>query len=159
MSDPTLAMLVHEVRAKTLKRLDGLSDDQARWAPAGLQNHCLWHAGHAYVVVEFLSQTAIGKEPVIPDGWWPLFSWESRPGEVPPDHWPLLADVIGHLKSQQIRLAALVEGLDANGLDAPSRRKPEQTVRYAILHGLHDEACHNGEIWLLRKLQALEAGR
>ena len=32
----------------------------------------------------------------------------------------------------------------------PARNR---TVRYNILHGLHDEANHQGEMWLLHKLQ------
>ena len=36
----------------------------------------------------------------------------------------------------------------------PARNR---TVRYNILHGLHDEAGHQGEMWLLRKLQNANA--
>jgi len=42
----------------------------------------------------------------------------------------------------------------AKQLDQPAAGHPDDTVRYAILHALHDEACHSGEMHLLRKLQA-----
>ena len=54
MPDETLMLLAREVRNKTLKLLDGLTDAQARFAAAGLNNSILWNAGHALVVVEHL---------------------------------------------------------------------------------------------------------
>ena len=42
--------------------------------------------------------------------------------------------------------------LSPEQLDAPEPANPERTVRYAIVHGLHDEARHSGEISLLRKM-------
>jgi len=62
----------------------------------------------------------------------------------------------------------LVLGLDEDGLRLnptalfckyvarPSADNPARTVRYAILHGLHDEAGHIGEANLLLKMQARE---
>ena len=32
-----------------------------------------------------------------------------------------------------------------------------QTVRRKIVHAIHDEACHSGEIWLLRKMFARQS--
>ncbi len=40
-------------------------------------------------------------------------------------------------------------------LEQPSVRHPGEPVRRAIVHALHDEACHCGEIHLLRKLRAV----
>jgi len=31
---------------------------------------------------------------------------------------------------------------------------PPRTLRFSILHGLHDEAIHQGEMYLLRKMYA-----
>ena len=59
MTDPTLLELVKEVRWKTLKLLEGVSEaDLARYTPPSLANHILWHAGHALVVVEGLAVEA-----------------------------------------------------------------------------------------------------
>jgi hypothetical protein len=43
--------------------------------------------------------------------------------------------------------------LSEEQLDRSSASNPKRTVRSAILHGLHDEACHCGEIYLLGKMQ------
>ncbi len=154
MSQPekTLLLLLDDVRGKTLRDLEGLDEIHARWAPPGLQNSCLWHAGHAYVVVEFLTMRSLGREPKLPENWLKMFSWESNPAHVSPEHWPPLAAVVAELIAQRDRLHGVIAALTADQLDAREVTNPEQTVRYAILHGLHDEARHSGEIALLRKL-------
>jgi hypothetical protein len=152
MPDQTLLTLLEDVRHKTLHELEGLDDVHARWAPPGLQNSCVWHGGHAYVVTEFLTMKALGLEPVFPDHWLKMFSWESNPAHVKPESWPSLAEVTSALRSQLERMRALLAPLTAEQLDAPEPSNPARTVRYAIVHGLHDEARHSGEISLLRKL-------
>jgi hypothetical protein len=154
MSDPTLLVLLEEVRGKTLRVLESTPAEYARWAPPGLHNHILWHAGHSYVVVESLTMGALGETPRIPDDWFAMFSWESRPAVVPPDRWPPLEAVITGLRDQQARLKQLIEGLTDEQLDHVSARNANRTVRSSIAHGLHDEACHCGEAMLLLKMQA-----
>jgi hypothetical protein len=152
MPDATLRVLLDEVRGKTLQVLEGVSPAESRWAPPGLQNTILWHAGHSLIVVEWLSLTSLARAPEAPDGWFEIFSWESRPAEVPADRWPALGIVIAQLQAQHRRLHALIAGLTDAQLDHPSARNPDRTVRSSIVHGLHDEARHSGEISLLRKL-------
>lgn len=158
MPDPTLLLLLDEVRGKTLRALEGVGEERARWAPPGLQNSILWHAGHSYIVVEWLTMGALDRPARAPDGWFETFSWESRPAEVPEDRWPSLAEVIARLHRQQTRLGSLISELTDEQLDAPSARNAERTVLRSIVHGLHDEACHCGEILLLRKLLAKLSG-
>ena len=152
MYDSTLLMLLDDVRGKTLNELQGLDESQARWAPPGLQNSCLWHAGHAYVVTEFLTMKALDRDPQMPEGWLKMFSWESNPAHTSPASWPPLATVASALKTQHERLRGIIEALTPDQLEAPEPLNPARPVRYAILHGLHDEARHSGEISLLRKL-------
>jgi hypothetical protein len=154
-ADPTLLLLLDEVRRKTLSRLEGVSDEEARFAPEGLQNSILWHAGHSYILVEWLTMDALGAATTCPKGWFEIFSWTSRPAEVPADRWPTLKEVVRELQIQHGRMHRLIENLSADVLDNPARNRPDVTVRHRILHALHDEACHSGEIWLLRKLQGI----
>ncbi len=154
-ADPTLLLLLDEVRRKTLSRLEGLSEEQARFAPEGLQNTILWHAGHSYIVLEWLTMEALGAETTCPAGWFEMFSWTSRPAEVPADRWPTLEDVVHELQLQHGRMHKLLQNLNPEYLDNPARNRPDVTVRERILHALHDEASHSGETWLLRKLQGV----
>lgn len=148
MADATLLMLLNDVRGKTLRLLDGVSEHEARFAPPGLNNTIVWHAGHVLVVTEHLGVTKIrGDKPTYPAGWFEMFSWQSKPTAI--THWPALADVVTELRAQQVRFAAVVQGMTNEQLD---RSLDGGTVRHSILHGLHDEACHQGEMWLLRKL-------
>ena len=152
MSDQSLLLLLDEVRGKTLRLLRGATDDETRWAPPELHNHVLWHAGHSFVLVESLAAEAIGELPEIPEGWFDIFSWNSNPAQVASYRWPPLAQVIAELTEQHARLRHAVERLSEQDLSRELLGQGNRTARYAILHGLHDEACHSGEIWLLRKL-------
>jgi len=152
MPDDSLLMLFDEVRGKTLRVLSGVSARQARWSPAGLQNSILWHAGHSYILAEWLTMEAIGREPQLPQGWFEMFSWASKPATVPPENWPTLPEVINQLLAQHRRLRPIIGGLDDAELDRKLSDGSGRSVRYCILHALHDEACHTGEIWLHRKM-------
>jgi hypothetical protein len=154
MADKCLLLLLDEVRGKTIRILKSVPVASVRWAPAGLQNTILWHSGHAFVLVEWLTMTSLGEEPSIPRGWWEIFSWESRPAQVPANRWPALSEVIEQLESQHMRLGELIAQLTEERLDGRAVGNSKRTVRSAILHGLHDEACHCGEMYLLAKMQA-----
>jgi hypothetical protein len=152
MPDQSLLLLLDEVRGKTLRLLQGVTDDETRWSPPELHNHILWHAGHSFVLVESLAAEAIGDLPQIPEGWFEIFSWQSDPAQVAPYRWPPLAQVIAQLTEQHARLRRVLERLNEEQLSRQLPGKGNRTARYVILHGLHDEACHSGEMWLLRKL-------
>ena len=154
MADETLLTLADEVRAKTFRRVDGVTEEAARFT-AGLGNSILWHAGHALMLVEHLCiMPATGGQPKYPQGWFELFSWQSRPATVPAGAWPTLAEVVERLREQRDRLRATIEPLSPADLARVLDPAGGKTLRYSIVHGLHDEACHQGEIHLLRKLYA-----
>jgi hypothetical protein len=148
----TLLTLADEVRGKTLRLLDGVPPELAHFT-AGLSNSTLWHAGHALMLVEHLCiMPATGGEPQYPAGWFEMFAWRSRPAAVPRESWPPLSEVVERLREQFARLRTTIGSLtpqDLSRLIDPSRNR---TLRYSIVHGLHDEASHQGEIHLLRKL-------
>lgn len=152
MADQTLLLMLDDVRSKLLKRLEGVTAKQARWKPQGLQNDILWHAGHPIMVVERLTLGALNMPEQIPDGWFEMFGWESKPAEIEASRWPALDVVVQELRNQKTRIQQLISNLSEAQLDQPAANKPEQTVRFRIMHALHDEACHSGEIWLLRKM-------
>ncbi len=151
MPNQTLSLLARDVRSKTLRLLDGVTDAQARFIPPGLNNSIVWHAGHCYWVVEALSVAAATGKVQYPPGWLELFSSKSRP--TPDTHFPPLESVVAQLRAQLERLLPAIEAIPSERLDQIIDPARNRTVRYNILHGLHDEANHGGEIWLLRKLQ------
>jgi hypothetical protein len=159
MPDPSLLLLLDEVRGKTMRLLETIATDDAAWAPPGLQNTIIWHAGHSYFLLECLANKGLGHSVRMPAGWYEMFSWDSLPGQIAADRWPQLAEVIAALGEQHERMKRTVGGLTVAELDRPSARNPAKDMRYEILHALHDEACHCGEIHLLRKLRAVGNGR
>lgn len=155
--DETLLLLANEVRGKTLWLLDGVTDEMARFAAPGLANSILWHAGHAFVVVEHLAVApATGRPPELPEGWFEKFGWDSRPHTV--IDWPAVSEVLAALRGQLPRLAAAITALSSPQLAKVLDPAFGTTLRYDIVHGLHDEANHQGEMWLLRKMY-VQAGR
>ncbi len=155
MPDASLLLLLDEVRGKTVSILQSVQVQDSLWAPPGLQNTIVWHAGHCYFLVESLTMRAIGRKPKLPPKWDTLFSWDSHPQLVPVERWPLLGVIIESLQDQHERMRLLLETLTPEQLEQPLAFAPGNSVRYAVIHALHDEACHCGEIHLLRKLRAV----
>lgn len=153
MADQSLLLLANEVRGKTLRLLEGVDDAQARFAAPGLNNSILWQGGHALIVVEHLGvSAATGRPPVYPAEWFEKFSWQSKPAMV--GSWPSVEQVRAALRDQLQRLIVAIEGLSEQQLGAVIDQARNRTLRYSILHGLHDEAGHQGEMYLLKKMYA-----
>jgi len=153
MPDESLIVLATDVRGKTLRILNDVTERQALFAPPGLHNTILWHAGHALIVVEHLGVSpATGKPPVYPHDWFDKFSWNSQPATV--KQWPTLAEVKSKLIDQSERLTAALRPLTERQLSQTIGEPGNpRNLRGSIIHGLHDEAGHQGEMWLLKKLQ------
>src|SRR5262249_43951568 len=139
MSDETLMVLLAEVRRKTLRFLQGITDEQARWSPPGMQNTILWHAGHSYILAEWLALKALGHEPHVPGGWYEMFSWESRPASVPAARWPRLDVVVSRLVKQHRRIRHAIRAATEDQLAAATVDDRDRTVRFSVVHALHDE--------------------
>lgn len=153
MPDPSLLTMFDEVRGKTLRLIDGISQADALWTPDGTDNPILWHAGHIFCVVETLCAHALDptdKIPAtIPPGWFAAFGWGSKPETDSRESWPPIDQVAAHLRAQHTRLRETLSALTDAQLSAP----PQEPARLRILHALHDEALHGGEMKLLRKMR------
>jgi hypothetical protein len=137
-----LLELMRQVRGFTLELLDAAPEDWLRWAPEGTSNHILWHAGHALYVQDRLSIVPLTGASELPEGWEATFGSQCRPVKET-SQWPESGVVRRLLQTQRERLT-----------DLYSQAGPDDLAgRMAgILHGWHDEARHQGEIYLLYKL-------
>jgi hypothetical protein len=149
--DESLLMLAKDVRNKTLSLVEGITDMQARATAPGLTNSFLWHAGHVVTVIEHLVVVPItAKEPAYPMGWFQMFSWKSKPEHV--QTWPKLEEVQSQLVDQYRRVMGLLGQLNDEHLATVTNEQRGWTLRYNIVHAFHDEANHQGEMWLLKKM-------
>jgi hypothetical protein len=110
----------------------------------------LWHAGHALWLADVLCLEPLTGCSQLPDDWAETFGMNCRPVKTTA-HWPD-ASLMQQLLGQQLDriLRALAAGSDAAlGRTANTRG---DTLAARIIHGLHDEARHQGEMYLLIKL-------
>lgn len=146
-----LEELARQVRGHTLRVLEACPEECLRWAPAGTSNHVLWHAGHALWVVDLLCIEPLAGASELPDGWAETFGADCRPVNETTE-WPEAAEVRVRLERQLVRLLALMRDNE----DRLSRMGPDSPGRWdltrGVIHGLHDEARHHGEMYLLLKL-------
>ncbi|MEM0914272.1 MAG: DinB family protein [Planctomycetota bacterium] len=152
---PTLAEAFRQVRALTLRLLDAASDEQLFWVPEGLTNHTMWRMGHClWVMDDVLIRPATGASE-LPEGWAGKFEMDGRPpSEIA--EWPSRDDVRAALVAQAARVAALLSSADAALLARPHPGWP--TLGGYVIHGIHDEALHQGETYFALKMQRVNIG-
>lgn len=153
----TLQELATQVRNSTLKNLTQSDTAALLFAPAGTSNHMIWHAGHALWVVDLLGVSLLTGESELPDGWADTFGMNCRP-VVETTDWPD-RDFLATLLSKQLdRLVSVLSETTEDQLAQPAdpSRGP-MSVSARIIHGLHDEARHCGEMHLLNKIFCSQA--
>lgn len=142
------------IRRHTLALLDVFSDQEALWTPPGTSNHAIWHAGHALWVQDVLCLQIINGTGELPFGWEQQFGMGSHPGRQK-NGWPARSEVRTHLEKQVPYIIATLDSLSPSDLDArPRFAHPgdPRTLWECVRHGLHDEANHQGEMYLLLKM-------
>ncbi|MFP4144496.1 MAG: DinB family protein [Phycisphaeraceae bacterium] len=145
-----LIELVRQVRPLTLKWVAKPEDRHLLWSPEGLCNHVLWHGGHILWVADSLCVRQLSGESQLPDGWGDIFGMDCDPVAERTD-WPDRQQVLDLLEKQQGEMLRLLEDADEAALSRQPSPDAGMTVAGKILHGLHDEAKHQGEIHLLIK--------
>ena len=148
-----LAILAYQVRDCTLKLFDATDSDALTWTPPGTVNHILWHAGHAVWVAGVLSIEPITGSSELPPGWAEKFGQHSQPATV--RDWPDGTEVRSHLETQLRRVLELLHERREMIIARADQPPPEGgwPLLHGIIHGWHDEARHQGEIYLLQKLR------
>jgi DinB superfamily len=148
-----LAELAIQVREGTLQLLHVPEPEWLTWAPPGTSNHLLWHAGHALWVQDALSIRPLTGQSELPRGWAERFGQDCRPVRSTTD-WPDEAEVRQLLEAQLRRiLDLLAESAETIAVNAhellPGSGWP---LVPGMIHAWHDEARHQGEMYLLHKL-------
>ena len=140
--------MVRQIRGFTLKLIT--VDDPAvlLWAPPGTSNHLTWHAGHALWVQGALCIEPLTGSNELPDGWARKFGQNCDP-VASQNEWPSHTTVQDLLSKQQQRLLELIGDIPDDKLVVDPENSRD--LIGGIIHGLHDEARHQGEMYLLFK--------
>lgn len=147
-----LSELARQVRGSTLQFIDPRVGVDFLWTPPGTSNHILWHAGHALWAVDILVIEPLTSASELPPGWEETFGQDSRPQTN--SKWPDMAEVRERLTRQLDRFLTLVAErahVIAKQSDAVSPQNGWPLLP-GLIHGWHDEARHQGEMYLLIKL-------
>jgi hypothetical protein len=157
MSDAaSLLEVARQVRGDTLSLLASAPKDSLTWAPHGTSNHVLWHAGHALWLQDVLFiEPATGKTE-LPPGWADMFGMDCRPVKETDAlrAWPNRTEIEQRLNAQLRRVLQLLAELPAEVLAA--RAGPilgSRNLLSCLIHAWHDEAKHQGEMYLLLKIR------
>lgn len=148
MTTTALPELARQVRTDTRRLLAAARPEWLTWAPPGTSNHLLWHGGHALWLGDVLGVQLLTGQSELPEGWAELFGMNCLPVKER-KVWPARAEVDQLLAKQLQRLLQLLTAVDEQRLWQPVRG---ETLAGRIIHGLHDEAKHQGEMYLLLKL-------
>ena len=147
-----LSELAAQVRSITLRLLEVSERSILTWTPHGTSNHILWHAGHALWVADILTVEPLTGCSELPNGWAGTFGQDSRPDET--TKWPDGAEVCNLLETQLDRVLNLFTKQAESIVARASETIPQNgwPLLSGIIHGWHDEARHQGEMYLLTKL-------
>ena len=149
--------LARQVRQGTLQMLAVAEPQWLTWSPAGTSNHILWHAGHALWLQDVLCLEPLTGKNSLPDGWAETFGMNCQPVNETRD-WPAREKISELLSAQLDQIFAALDSADETTLSRIANPRGD-TLAGRIIHGLHDEAKHSGEMYLLLKLcRAQSAG-
>jgi hypothetical protein len=145
-----LQELARQVRGKTIQLLTEARPEWLTWAPPGTSNHILWHAGHAIWLQDVLCLQPLTGQSSLPEGWAETFGMDCRPVKSTTE-WPSVARLQSLLREQLERMLEALAAADDLALAKIANTRGD-TLAARIIHGLHDEAKHQGEMYLLLKL-------
>ena len=151
-----IAELARQVRRGTLELLHDSDERWLMWAPPSTSNHILWHAGHALWLQDALTIRPLTGQSELPRGWAAQFGQNSRP-ELP-TKWPDAAEVQSLLGNQLARVEKLLVEHSKVIMTRPNAVPSSGgwPLVPGIIHGWHDEARHQGEMYLRYKLARIQ---
>jgi hypothetical protein len=148
-----LVELARQVRECTLQLLPVPDPAWHTWSPPGTSNHILWHAGHALWVQDALCVQPLTGQTALPRGWQDSFGQHCRPVATT-TAWPEESEVRALLEAQLTAIIGLL-GEHAETIAINAHEPPADggwPLLPGMIHAWHDEARHQGEMYLLHKL-------
>jgi hypothetical protein len=142
--------LARQVRRSTLQLLETAPGDRLTWAPPGTSNHIIWHAGHALWLQGVICLEPLTGNSELPPDWELTFGMNCRPVKLT-THWPAREELQRLLSAQLGRIIDITAAASEARLAEITNDRGDTLVG-RIIHGLHDEARHQGEMYLLLKL-------
>ncbi len=146
-----LIELAKQVRDSTIRLLEMAPAEVLHWAPQGTSNHVMWHAGHALWVQDCLCVEPLSGVSDLPTGWSDKFGMDCRPVSETRD-WPERSELLRHLHAQLDRILTLFDEHSERLAKIGPNQDGDWDLTRGVIHGLHDEARHQGEMHLLMKL-------
>lgn len=144
--------MTRQIRRDTLRHLDVAAAEWLTFAPEGTSNHIIWHAGHALWLLDVLCIQLLnpyGTE--LPPKWEDRFGMNCRPPAETRD-WPAVEELRDLLESQLYFVLDLLDDADEELAKVADPSRGSATIADRVIHALHDEAKHTGEMYLLIKL-------
>jgi len=143
--------LARQVRGTTVRILEEAPDDWFLWVPPGTSNHITWHAGHSLWAQEVLCVEPLSGSSELSPAWGEKFGMNSKPAETV--DWPDRAELLQLLTTQLDRMIGLFDEHASRLAQIGPNRDDAWDLPRGVIHALHDEARHQGEMRLLVKLR------
>lgn len=143
--------LARQVRGTTVRILEEAPEDWLLWVPPGTSNHITWHAGHSLCAQDVLCVEPLSGSSELPPGWIEKFGMNSKPAETL--DWPDRVELLQLLNTQLDRLIGLFDEHATRLTQIGPNRDDGWDLTRGVIHALHDEARHQGEMRLLMKLR------
>ncbi len=143
--------LARQVRGTTVKILEDVPADWLLWTPPGTSNHIIWHAGHSLCAQDVLCVEPLSGSSELPPGWTEKFGMNSKPAETL--DWPDRVELMKLLTIQLDRMMGLFDEHAVRLTQIGPNRDDGWDLTRGVIHALHDEARHQGEMRLLIKMR------
>lgn len=151
MSAAHLIELASQVRGATIQIVAATNEDSIDWAPPGTSNHIRWHAGHVLWLQDALCIRLLSQRSELPFGWSEQFGMNSVSSTHSSDA-PSRDQLVELLEEQLARMLSLME-INSDRLRRIGKNpKGHWNLTRGIIHALHDESRHQGEMYLLTKM-------
>ncbi|HZB71985.1 MAG TPA: DinB family protein [Acidimicrobiales bacterium] len=142
----TLRAALQYVRESFVRKLGGIDDEAARWAPVGSGTSLLWLTRHlAYA-----------------ESVWVLGRFAGRADDVPPNGVPEGDTLTAAVEAYRATWRAVDEVVASASLDdgcRADRQQPPVNLRWILVHLVEEIARHAGHADLIRELRDGSTGR